>query len=71
MDDLLAEEFKDRQPSCVVFMDSGRMSLPGEEILYWDLDETWNDDAPAPLGEEIRRRVDTLVSDLQGRYQCG
>ncbi len=70
LEDLMAEEFKDRQPSCVVFMDSGKVSVPGGEIISWQLDDTWGDDAPDLLGEEIRRRVEALVSDLQGRYQC-
>jgi len=71
LENLIAEEFKERPPACVVGMVSGKVSVPGTETLYWDLDETWKDDTPAALGNEIRRRMDALISDFQSRHQCG
>lgn len=71
LDNLMSEEFRERQPSCVVSMVSDRTSLPGAETLHWDLDETWKDDTPAALGNGIRRRVDALISDFESRHQCG
>jgi multimeric flavodoxin WrbA len=71
LDNLMSEEFRERQPSCVVSMVSDRTSLPGAETRYWDLDDPWKDDTPSVLGNEIRRRVDALISDFQSRHQCG
>jgi len=47
------------------------ISLPGAEILSWDLDEIEDKYGLASLGKEIRRRTEILVSDFQGRHQSG
>jgi len=61
----MADEFKERQPTCVVSMVPGRMSLPGAETRQWGLDAHRDDDDIASVGNEIRKRVDTLLSDFQ------
>jgi len=68
LDNLMAEEFQDREPSCVVSMVSDRVSVPGTETLYWELDDPQGGDGLASVGNEIRKRVDDLISDLQDRH---
>lgn len=68
LDNLMAEEFKERQPSCVVSMVSDGVSVPGTDTRYWDLDDPQGDDGIASVGNEIQNRVDDLIADLQDRY---
>ncbi len=68
LDTLMAEEFKDREPSCVVSMASDKVSVPGTDTRYWDLDDPQGGDGLASVGKEIRKRVDDLISELQARY---
>ncbi len=70
LESLMADEFRERQPSCVVSMVPGNVSVPGAKSLYWDLRGYSDDDTPAALGDEIRRRVTALISDFQSRYEC-
>jgi len=69
LDTLMAEEFKERQPSCVVSMVSHGVSVPGKETRYWDLDDPRDDDDIAFVGNEIRKRVDTLLLEFQDRFR--
>jgi len=68
LDNLMAEEFKDREPSCVVNMVSDKVSVPGTDTRYWDLDDPQGVDGLASVENEIRKRVDDLISNLQDRY---
>ena len=68
--DLMAEEFKNRQPSQVICMTSdGAVPVPGAETQFWDIYEARGDTSVASLAEEIRDRVNILISDFQSRYQ--
>ena len=68
LESLMADEFKERQPSCVVSMVSHGVSVPGADIRHWDLDDPRDGDDIAFLGNEIRKRVDTLFSDFEDRF---
>lgn len=68
LDNVMAEEFKDREPSCVVSLVSDKLFVPGTETRYWDLDDPQGGDGLASVGNEIRKRVDDLISDLQDRH---
>lgn len=68
LETLMAEEFKERQPSCVVSMVSQGGSVPGTENRYWNLDDSREDGGIAFVANEIRKRVDMLLSDFLDRY---
>jgi multimeric flavodoxin WrbA len=64
LDNLMADEFREQQPFLVVSMVSDGGSVPAAETRYWDL-ENPRDDEIAFVGNEIRKRVDTLLSAFQ------
>ncbi|MEX1314497.1 MAG: hypothetical protein AB1Z38_09975, partial [Desulfotignum sp.] len=68
LDSLMADQFKERQPSCVVSMVLDKVSVPGADTRHWDLEEPKDDDGMVSVGNELRKRVDVLISDLQDRY---
>lgn len=55
----------------VVCMEPGPAPIPGADTLFWDLPEVSEAREVATLGNQIRSRVDALVSDFQGRHQSG
>jgi protein-tyrosine-phosphatase len=73
LDDLMAEEFKERSPSQVICMTSDTATVPvqGAKTQFWDIDQAQKDTSIASLAEEIHDRVDALISDLQSRHQSG
>lgn len=73
LNDLMAEEFKERSPSQVICMTSDTATVPvqGVKTQFWDIDQAQKDTSIASLAEEIHDRVDALISDLQSRHQSG
>lgn len=66
--DAAMEKFMERQSTRVVSMVPEGVSMPGAEIQNWDLNESEDGDSVKSLGNEIRHRVETLVSEFHGTY---
>lgn len=62
-----AEKLMKPSPLLVVSMVPDKISIPCAEIQSWDLDEIEDGGGMESLEKEIRRRVNTLLSDFQGR----
>ncbi|MCF8090912.1 MAG: NAD(P)H-dependent oxidoreductase [Desulfotignum sp.] len=71
LDTLIKEEFENSLPFQVVCMEPDLLPIPGVNTLFWDLPETQDASNIAVAGNQIRTRVDSLVSDLQCRNQSG
>ncbi len=71
LDGLMAEEFNKQPPSLVIRMTADAIPALGGETQFWDMDDAQDVTSVASLAEEIRDRVDRLISDFQSRYQSG
>lgn len=63
LDDMMAEEFKERQPSQVICMTSDAVvPVLGAETQFWDIDQAWKETSVTLLAKKIRDRVDALIT---------
>lgn len=65
LDTLMAEEFTNNMPLCVVCLEPGLTPLPGVKTLFWDLPEATDAEHAAIVGKEIQARVHALVASLK------
>jgi arsenate reductase (thioredoxin) len=71
LDSRMTKTVKNRCLFQVVCMEPGPAPIPGADTLFWDLPEASEAREVAFAGNEIRSRVEALVSDFQGRHQSG
>ncbi len=65
LDALMAEEFTNNLPLCVVCLEPGITPIPGVKTLFWDLPEAKDLESIALVGKDIQARVHALVASLK------